>query len=156
MEYTLTTAAKATGIGRSTIHRAITKGRLSAKRLEDGSYRIDPAELARAFPPSQPIPEGPSPWDAKGQPETPRDGGGTELALLRLKVSTLEDMLSRERETVDDLRKRLDREAEERRVLLRQLMPPATEKPQEHPSPSVSSSGYTERPRGLLARLLGR
>lgn len=128
MEYTLTTAAKASGIGRSTLHRAIKSGRLSARRLDDGSYRIDPAELARAFPPE---PSGPSPWDAGGQGgSSPGEAGAAtaaEMAELRHRLEMAEALLTREREavereqeTVSDLRKRLD--AAEERVRL--LMPP--------------------------------
>lgn len=40
-------AAKQTGVSKPTISRAITEGRLSANRREDGSWAIDPAELLR-------------------------------------------------------------------------------------------------------------
>jgi hypothetical protein len=43
-------AAKAAGKSRPTIARAIKNGKLSAARADDGSYEIDPAELARVFP----------------------------------------------------------------------------------------------------------
>jgi len=43
-------AAKLAGVGKSTIAKAITSGRMSATRNPDGSYAIDPAELARVFP----------------------------------------------------------------------------------------------------------
>ena len=44
------TAAIHTGTSKSTILRAIKSGRLSATRLEDGSYEIDAAELERVYP----------------------------------------------------------------------------------------------------------
>ena len=44
-------AARQVGVHRSSIHRAIRSGKLSATRTETGDYRIDPAELARVFPP---------------------------------------------------------------------------------------------------------
>lgn len=47
MAYTLGQAAKASGFGKSTLSRALKKGTLSAKRLDDGSYSIDPSELER-------------------------------------------------------------------------------------------------------------
>ena len=56
MSYTLGTAAKATGLSKPTIHHAIRSGRISATRLDDGSYRIDPAELHRVFPPVSSVP----------------------------------------------------------------------------------------------------
>jgi excisionase family DNA binding protein len=53
MTYTLGTAARATGLSKSTIHRAIKAGRVSAVRSDTGEYSIDPAKLHRAFPPVQ-------------------------------------------------------------------------------------------------------
>ena len=44
-------AAQQAGTSKSTILRAIQTGRLSAARLEDGGYAIDPAELCRVYPP---------------------------------------------------------------------------------------------------------
>ena len=43
-------AARLTGLGKTTITRAIKSGRLSASRRDDGSYEIDPAELSRVYP----------------------------------------------------------------------------------------------------------
>ena len=53
MTYTLGMAARATGLSKSTIHRAIKAGRVSAGRSDTGDYAIDPAELHRVFPPVQ-------------------------------------------------------------------------------------------------------
>ena len=50
MSYSLSQAATATGKDRSTIQRAIKKGKISAILNEDGAYQIDPAELHRVFP----------------------------------------------------------------------------------------------------------
>ena len=50
MKFTLNGAAKAAKVGKATIARAISSGRMSADKLDDGSYEIDGAELARAFP----------------------------------------------------------------------------------------------------------
>ena len=49
MSYTLGTAAKATGKSKTTIKRAIEKGRISAKKDEKGAWNIDPAELHRVY-----------------------------------------------------------------------------------------------------------
>jgi len=51
MQLTVGLAAKEVGKAKTTISRAIKSGKLSAKKNEDGSYSIDPAELFRAFPP---------------------------------------------------------------------------------------------------------
>lgn len=146
MEYTLAAAAETIGISKSALHRAIQKGRLSARKLDDGTLRIDGAELARVYPPSQVKDTGPSPWDAVGSRETPRDGDGTEFAVLRVRLQMIEDQLAREREdrererntilerereTVGDLRKRLDR-AEERVLAL--TAQPAPQPAQEPPA----------------------
>ena len=50
MPYTLGTAAKATGKDRATISRAIKKGKISARKNEQGQWAIDPAELHRVYP----------------------------------------------------------------------------------------------------------
>src|SRR3954471_19555303 len=44
-------AAEQAGMSKTSIFRAIKSGRLSATRDDNGGIRIDPAELARAFPP---------------------------------------------------------------------------------------------------------
>jgi predicted RNase H-like nuclease (RuvC/YqgF family) len=111
MEYSLSAAAKATGKGKSTIHRAIKSGKISARRDEDGAYHIDAAELSRAFP-----------LNGIGTHQRDDTAPGAEparndTAVLEVKVAMLEAQLERERETVDDLRKRLDR-AEDRIQML--------------------------------------
>ena len=50
MRYTLGQAAKATGLSKMTILRALKSGRISGQKDETGSYAIDPAELHRVFP----------------------------------------------------------------------------------------------------------
>ncbi len=52
MTYTLGEAAKATGLTKPTLSKAVKSGKLSAVRNENGSYTIDPAELHRVFPPT--------------------------------------------------------------------------------------------------------
>ena len=47
---TLAQAAAMTGMARSSILRAIKRGALSGTRQDDGTWLVDPAELARAFP----------------------------------------------------------------------------------------------------------
>lgn len=50
---TLAEAAERVGKSKPTLQRAIKAGKLSASRDEHGAYRIDPAELARAYPASR-------------------------------------------------------------------------------------------------------
>lgn len=111
MGLTLRQAAEKCSKSRSTIHRALKNGKLSGSRADDGSWSIDPSELARVFP-----------WDTQGHGhrddmEQGRDTPGDQTTVLAVKVEMLEAQLIREQETVEDLRKRLDK-AEERVYLL--------------------------------------
>jgi excisionase family DNA binding protein len=114
MSYTIREAAKSTGRSKATIHRAVQSGRVSATKDEaTGEWRIDPAELHRVFPAV-----------SMGQM---RDGElrqseiADETAILRVQLEQERAERQRERaqleRTIDDLRERLDREAEERRKL---------------------------------------
>ena len=49
-EMSLSEAAKWAGKGRPAIFKAIQKGTLSAKKDEQGQWRINPAELERVYP----------------------------------------------------------------------------------------------------------
>ncbi len=54
MALTLGQAAKAAGIAKSTLAKAIENGRVSAKRSNEdgtGAYQIEPSELFRVYPP---------------------------------------------------------------------------------------------------------
>src|SRR3954471_7324127 len=44
---TLGEAARQLGLSKPTVSKAISKGQLSATRREDGSFAIDPSEIAR-------------------------------------------------------------------------------------------------------------
>ena len=114
MQFSLSQAAKETGKGKSSIHRAIKSGRLSAQRHEDGTYSIEAAELFRAFPPAltEPVPvQAPEPH------QQPPATSSVAEEVLRVRVEMLTTQLEREQETVADLRARLDAEAAERRRL---------------------------------------
>jgi hypothetical protein len=50
-------AAKAAGVSRSAILRAIRAHRISACKADTGDWQIDPAELHRVFPPATTAPE---------------------------------------------------------------------------------------------------
>lgn len=124
MQFSLSQAAKETGKGKSSIHRAIKSGRLSAQRHEDGTYSIDAAELFRAFPSTPPEPVTEQALERhEEQPTTPP----VAEEVLRVRVEMLTAQLEREQETVADLRRRLDR-AEER-ILALSHTPAATPAP---------------------------
>jgi excisionase family DNA binding protein len=50
MSYTLATAAKATGLNKSTILRAIKSGQITGTKDQFGEWRVEPVELHRVHP----------------------------------------------------------------------------------------------------------
>jgi hypothetical protein len=54
-EMTLTEAAAWAGKSRTTIFKAIRRGRISATKNRDGEWLIDPAELARVYEPAEAV-----------------------------------------------------------------------------------------------------
>ena len=131
--YTLGQAAKEAGCSKATISRAIKSGKLSASRLEDNTYQINPSELQR--------------WiDSNGHrnskmkqivtpdktPETPIGNSALQAEADGLRAQV--ELLKSER---DDLRDRLDREAEERRQITTRLL-------------------EYEKPKGFWARMTGK
>jgi hypothetical protein len=97
-EMTLTEAATWAGKTRSTVFKAIKGGRLSARRTDDGQWMIDPAELARVYPPA-------------GAGNTPRNGAGEQADTARdtAEIEGLRTLNAVLQETVRDLRTERDR-----------------------------------------------
>lgn len=182
MEYALVDAAKLVKVNRSTLFRAIKSGKLSARRDEDGTYKVDASELSRVYD-LQHVPHKNadalhSAAQGADAPATSAQGPSASAELTLFRAQVLEEQLAREREerarersrwdqerdtilererdTVADLRKRLDR-AEER-VLA--LSPPLSQPPV--PAAAVlepiapAPRPPTKAPPGLLARLFGR
>jgi hypothetical protein len=147
MKYTLGTAAKATGKSKATIHRAIKNGVISANRLEDGSYEIDPAELHRVYPP---VSGNGSAEQEMRRYATPNET--SETAVLLAKIEGLEALLNRERETVTDLRRRLDQSETERRETQAKLTALLTY----HPKPESAAQHDTQGKGGLFEKLFGK
>ena len=52
MAYTLGQAALAVGKSKATISKAIKSGKISADKQPNGSYKIEPSELHRVYPPT--------------------------------------------------------------------------------------------------------
>jgi hypothetical protein len=104
MAYTLGQAALAARVSKTTLRRAIDKGRLSAARVNDGSYEIDPAELHRVFP---------SHSDEGGT--LARSVTGNDTGELRVEVEMLREQLAMLKDERDDLRRRFDESEAERR-----------------------------------------
>jgi len=136
MSWSVSRAARETGLSKSTISRAIKSGRISATRQHDGSYHIEPAELFRVYPRGVAHPPSDARHDAPRNPyeEAPATSSN-EVELLKLKLAMTEELLLQEREnskrqqeTVQDLRKRLDA-ATDKVLALAQPMQPASSAP---------------------------
>lgn len=136
-------AAEAVGKGKSTLQRAIKAGKLSAQISERGTYRIDPAELARVYP--EDFSTASPKRNASKHPNlSQRDGlEHHETALLRLELEQVREQLNQHRRlsdreieqaesTIEDLRKRLDQAANEKASLTHLL---------EHQSQTEITSG---------------
>jgi hypothetical protein len=95
-KFSLTQAAKEVGKSKPTLSKAIKTGRLSAKKVGVG-YEIDAAELFRVYP------------QATENEPSKETTSSNAVNLLELEAKMLREQLERERDTVDDLRKRLDR-----------------------------------------------
>ena len=156
MSYTLGEAAKAVEFSKPTLSRAIKSGKLSATRLEDGSYQIDAAELQR--------------WkDSNGHrngskrqtttrngtdvtpSETPDSSGlEIEVATLREQLRSAEAARGFLEERVSDLQDRAERAEAKEDKLLALISNLRTREPE----PTTFSPAATPR-RGLWARLVG-
>jgi hypothetical protein len=121
MSYTLGEAAKAAGKSKTTIHRALKSGKVSASKTDSGAYAIEPAELHRVFPPvSTGRNTERSAWNDL---EHQRDDQGT----LRIQLESIEKERERERqqlqETITDLREDRDRWRQQATALLEDKRP---------------------------------
>jgi len=92
-------AAELAGTTKSSIWRAIRSGRLSCTKDEFGGVQIDPAEIARVYPPKPPKPE-------RVASEQPAQSGSDEL---RLRNAALEAEVRLLREMADSLKAERDR-----------------------------------------------
>jgi hypothetical protein len=87
-------AAKATGLSRSTILRAIKVHRISAAKTDTGDWAIDPAELQRVFPPAA----------QATQQDMTRQATAAEQAATALQITALHDLAELLRRQLDDVR----------------------------------------------------
>jgi hypothetical protein len=105
---TLTEAAAHTGMARSSILRAIKRGALSGTRQDDGSWLVDGAELARAFP----VNARPALQDAHPDPVA-----AVRLEAAQQRIADLERALA-------DMRGERDEWKGQAQCVARQLAPP--------------------------------
>lgn len=102
---TLGQAAKETGLSKPSISKAIKTGRLSAVKTENGEYQIDPVELFRVYPVTS------KPKADTLQKETLGLPNGLQAAL-----DAMRELLGQVEGERDDLRRRLNEEAADRRA----------------------------------------
>jgi excisionase family DNA binding protein len=133
-------AAEQAGVSKSTIFRAVQRGRLSAPRDHDGNFAIDPAELFRVYPPpgERPLPS-----------LVPRNTGGqsapsAEAVELRIRHAQLDaelrairSLLEAEKERASEFKAERDRwRAQAERLVLA----PPVERPVS--TPRIRASGW--------------
>jgi hypothetical protein len=146
---TLSQAARATSKSKSTLNRAIKTGRLSAIRNEDGTFSIDPSELARVFPKNA--------QEREPLARQERQEERTETEVIS-KVAMLEQLLEREREALvrerevsADLKEDRDRWRAQATGLLSDLR-----NAQDKVLPAASSETLpNSKPKGFWKRLFG-
>jgi len=152
--FTLNLAAKACHKSKSAILEAIRSGRLSAKRDDKNQWQIDPAELFRVYPvrtmtePPYQVGEQttePTPTPIENHPTT--DGMLDKIAIIEAERDRERRQLQ---DTIDDLRRRLDQETEERRKLTMLLTHQPTT-----PEPMVNQPVRKEESQ-LWKKLFGR
>jgi hypothetical protein len=98
--YTLGTAAKATGLNKSTILKALRSGKISGAKDEHGQWCLDPAELHRVYPPHS---EAPGADNGAGNDRQPPDNG------LAPTTAATDALVAELRSVIADLRQ--DRDA---------------------------------------------
>jgi hypothetical protein len=145
MAYSLGQAAKAAGISKTSLHRAIQKGRVSAAKNDNGSYEIEPSELHRIYPPV-------TDEDRSANPDLGQSGTletAIETGVLRREVQLLRERLDDKEAVITDLKERLDQSEQERRDKDRQFTALLTDQRErvEQPAPQAT---------GLFARLFGK
>ena len=108
MSYTLGEAAKATGMSKAAISRAIKNHTISAEKQDNGSYKIDPAELHRVYPAIVAQQE-----EQQVRQRSTSTLDATELNAenreLRAKLEAVTQRLSDKEAVIDDLREDRDR-----------------------------------------------
>jgi hypothetical protein len=99
MSYTLTTAARAVGLNRTTILRAIKSGKISGAKDEHGEWHIEPAELHRVYPPV-------ARTDARS--DATRQCATSDDLEIHIRATLAEARLADLKSTLDDMRSQRD------------------------------------------------
>lgn len=152
-------AAKRAGVERTTLYRKLKKGEISAHSDPSGNKLVEASELLRLYPDAD-LSE-----DFATENQQLRESGIQQLAtdnenrLLQReievrdeKISALEQERERERRdaqaTIDDLRRRLDQEAAERRRLTLML----TDQRERAPTAPAAAEGRLARAWAIILK----
>lgn len=127
MKFTLAQAAIETGKDRSTLYRAIKKGKLSGELQEDKSYLIDSSELFRAY--NKKINDDATQQCAQGQLQQPAQA--ELIDALRSQIEQLKEQAQRDREQIDREQAQADHWRQTAQMLLTHQ--PITETPPADP-----------------------
>ena len=113
MSYTLATAAKATGLNKSTILSAIKSGQITGTKDQFNEWRVEPVELHRVYPAVAELSAG---------SDLLRRHAGSDAAALDAEIEALirraGDLL---RQQLDEVRRARDADQRERRPWWRRL-----------------------------------
>ncbi len=133
----LTKAAEEVGISRSALFKAIKNGRVSATKNGKGEFIIDPAELFRVYQPVNKVNVN------LHQPSQQQDIA--KVTAETVEITMLKQLLKQVESERDDLRRRLDDEAQERRKLTMLLthQPPIETAPAKKEDPEVALAEET-------------
>lgn len=113
MVYTLGEAAKATGKSKATISKAIKSGRISASKDDTGTFRIDPSELHRVYPPT---PSGKQLYTPNETETNINEAGG--FRELKARLEAAQERLADKDAMIADLREDRDRWRQQATALL--------------------------------------
>jgi hypothetical protein len=114
-------AVKVYRVSRATLTKALSDGKISAKKTDAGHWQIDPAELARLYAPraSQKAVSRASPGQvSRNEPDQKTASDAADMAA---RLTRAEAELAAEREKVELLQRNLDD--------LRRMLPPPDAKP---------------------------
>ena len=118
MVYTLGEAAKATGKSKATISKAIKSGRISAYKDDTGTFRIDPSELHRVYPPT---PKGEHEETPKEAPVNTMETG--DFKALQARFEAVQERLADKEAVIADLREDRDKWRQQATALLEDKRP---------------------------------
>ena len=98
--YTLGQAAKASGVSKATISKALKTGRISYIEKTSAGYKIDPAEVHRVYPRTV---------EGNGEPERLETPPNTTVnSVLEAELKAERDMRSRLEAEIEDLKVQRD------------------------------------------------